>query len=80
MVKSQALAYFPYKLREGQSDIISFVEAEVKRRDVVVSAPTGFGKTAAILAALLPAAVKEGRRILWAVRTGTETDRPIEEL
>lgn len=79
-MKSRALAYFPYEFREGQYDLISFVEAEVRRRNVVVNAPTGFGKTAVILASLLPFAVKEGRQILWVVRTGTETDRPIEEL
>ncbi|MEM3506273.1 MAG: hypothetical protein QW589_03590 [Candidatus Bathyarchaeia archaeon] len=28
----------------------------------------------------MPTALKRGYRIIWAVRTGTETDRPIEEL
>lgn len=80
MVRGSSFTYFPYVPREGQSDLISFVEAEVRRRNLVVNAPTGFGKTAAILSALLPVAVREGRQILWAVRTGTESDRPIEEL
>ncbi|MEM3045677.1 MAG: ATP-dependent DNA helicase, partial [Candidatus Bathyarchaeia archaeon] len=31
-------------------------------------------------AALLPLAQREGRQVVWAVRTGTETDRPVEEL
>ncbi|NHV97406.1 MAG: hypothetical protein HA494_06435 [Thaumarchaeota archaeon] len=41
-MKSRALAYFPYELREGQYDLISFVEAEVRRRNVVVNAPRGY--------------------------------------
>ena len=74
------LAYFPYKLREYQSDFLSYIEREVKHKHVIVNASTGFGKTPLILAALLPSARREGRQIIWAVRTGTETDRPIEEL
>ncbi len=74
------LSYFPYGLREGQLELLSYVREGVERGNVVVDAPTGFGKTPLILAALLPLAQREGRRIIWAVRTGTETDRPIEEL
>jgi len=47
---------------------------------VVADAATGFGKTPLILAALLSLAFRHGFKIVWAVRTGTETDRPIEEL
>ncbi len=74
------LTYFPYELREGQLEFLSFVRKEVRRGNVLVDAPTGFGKTPLILAALLPLAQREGRQVIWAVRTGTETDRPIEEL
>lgn len=77
---SSPLSYFPYGLREGQLELLSYVRDEVEGGNVVVDAPTGFGKTPLILAALLPLAQREGRRIIWAVRTGTETDRPIEEL
>lgn len=80
MYRRLSLAYFPYKLREYQSDFLSYVKRKVKRGDVVVNAATGFGKTPLILAALLPIARRGGRQIIWAVRTGTETDRPIEEL
>ena len=80
MSKRLNLAYFPYRLRECQSDFLSYIKREVKSGDVVVNASTGFGKTPLILAALLPLAQREARQILWSVRTGTETDRPIEEL
>ena len=70
--------FFPYKPREGQEELMEFILRSVDRGAVCLNASTGFGKTPAILAALLPRA-KRGR-IIWAVRTGNETDRPIEEL
>ncbi len=74
------LSYFPYPLREHQGSFISYIQHEVRSRNVATNAATGFGKTPAILAALLPVALKHGHKIIWAVRTGNETDRPIEEL
>jgi DNA excision repair protein ERCC-2 len=72
---------FPYEFREHQKEFFRFVQREaLKGRNVVVDAATGFGKTPLILAALLPEVLHRGLRIIWAVRTGTETDRPIEEL
>jgi len=76
-----ALRYFPYSLREHQREVIEFIEKGVREKvNVCIHAATGFGKTPVILAALLPYVVGGGRRIIWAVRTGNETDRPIEEL
>ncbi|MBO3757748.1 MAG: hypothetical protein JTT14_01385, partial [Candidatus Brockarchaeota archaeon] len=72
--------YFPYKFKYDQERFFHFLQKEVIEKNVVISAPTGYGKTPLILAALLPIAKKEKRKIIWAVRTGTETDRPIEEL
>lgn len=69
---------FPYRFRKGQEELLKFVQEEVWNSGVCVNAATGFGKTPVILAALLPFA--ESHRIIWAVRTGNETDRPIEEL
>jgi len=46
---------------------------------VILEAPTGFGKTPVVLYALLPY-LEGGAKVIWAVRTGSETDRPIEEL
>ncbi len=77
------MKYFPYKAREGQEELIELVREATKRgKNVCIHAPTGFGKTPAVLAALLPIYLREKRRggIIWAVRTGNETDRPIEEL
>lgn len=74
------LSYFPYPLREHQGSFASYIQREVRSKNVVVNAATGFGKTPAILAALLPLALRQGQKIIWAVRTGNETDRPVEEL
>ncbi len=43
---------------------------------ILLQAPTGFGKTICVLSSILGSK----RRIFWVVRTGNETDRPIEEL
>jgi DNA excision repair protein ERCC-2 len=72
--------FFPYPFREGQRKLIRFIQKEIWNGSVCVSAATGFGKTPVILASLLPYVEKFGAKIIWAVRTGNETDRPIEEL
>jgi len=70
---------FPYKPRPRQLEVAGEVSAALKSTNVVLEAPTGFGKTPVVLSALLPF-IERGRRIVWAVRTGSETDRPVEEL
>ncbi|MFP3308414.1 MAG: ATP-dependent DNA helicase [Nitrososphaeria archaeon] len=70
-------ASFPYEFRAGQREAYEALRRALRsRRPICFQAPTGFGKTPVVLAALLDS----GARVLWAVRTGTETDRPIEEL
>jgi DNA excision repair protein ERCC-2 len=64
---------FPYEFRKGQKEALSYIKKNIKS-NLCIDASTGFGKTAIILAALLPS------RVIWAVRTGNEADRPIEEL
>lgn len=44
----------------------------------MLEAPTGFGKTPVVIYALIPL-LRRGAKVVWAVRTGSETDRPIEE-
>ena len=75
------LDFFPYKPRGDQKKVIYKIHrfaSEGKR--VLFQAPTGYGKTPVILSALLPLAIELGIPIIWAVRTGGETDRVIEEL
>ncbi|RLI76919.1 hypothetical protein DRP05_11755 [Archaeoglobales archaeon] len=66
---------FPYKFRKGQKQALEFIKRNIDN-NLCFDAPTGFGKTAIILTALLPLQYP----IIWAVRTGNEADRPIEEL
>ncbi len=57
---------------------MDLISQDIGKGAVCLNASTGFGKTPAILAALLPRVRKH--KIIWTVRTGNETDRPIEEL
>ncbi|MDY6986298.1 MAG: helicase C-terminal domain-containing protein [Candidatus Thermoplasmatota archaeon] len=66
---------FPYHIRAEQQELIDFVSSHIDK-PLCINATTGFGKTPCILSALLPFR----KRIIWAVRTGNESDRPIEEL
>lgn len=74
------LKYFPYKPRRYQKEVIEFIANYITDHNVCLHAATGFGKTPVILAALLNLSRRFGYQIIWAVRTGNETDRPIEEL
>lgn len=76
-----SLDYFPYEPRRYQVEVINAVRSAVEEgRYFCLHAPTGFGKTPVVLAALLPIIEEIEGSIIWAVRTGNETDRPIEEL
>ncbi len=70
---------FPYKPRPRQLETVRKIRDYIRKWHIVLQAPTGFGKTPVIIAALLPY-IDKGYRVVWAVRTGSETDRPIEEL
>lgn len=72
-----SVSLFPYAFRENQREALRYLEGGIASSNLLLDAPTGFGKTPLILAALLQA--DEGR-IIWAVKTGNETDRPVEEL
>ncbi len=70
--------FFPYETRDGQQEAIDFITSNLGR-NICINASTGFGKTPVILSTLLPHTEK-GDKVIWLSRTGTETDRPIEEL
>lgn len=70
---------FPYKPRRHQLEVARKIRDYIRRYHVVLEAPTGFGKTPVVISALLPY-LEKGYKVVWAVRTGNETDRPVEEL
>jgi len=69
----------PYRPRPHQVEVAREIARALRRGNVLLHAPTGFGKTPVVLAALIPY-MRRGYRVVWAVRTGSETDRPVEEL
>lgn len=71
---------FPYVFRASQKELMEFIQKEIGSRNICIQASSGFGKTSSILSSLLPIAIKDGKKIIWIVKTGNETDRPIEEL
>ncbi|KXB08373.1 hypothetical protein AKJ56_01490 [candidate division MSBL1 archaeon SCGC-AAA382N08] len=69
---------FPYSFRSQQKELLEKIHDEIWNSNLCIHAATGFGKTPVILSGLLP--YTEDYKVLWSVRTGNETDRPIEEL
>ncbi len=81
MSREDLLEYFPYEPRKYQREAIASIRSAIEEGErFCLHAPTGFGKTPVVLAALLPIIEEMDGAIIWAVRTGNETDRPIEEL
>jgi len=74
--------YFPYDtLRPNQREFMELVSNAVQEgNNVVVEAPTGFGKTVAVLSAVLPVAKELGLKVVYLARTHRQMDRVIEEL
>ncbi|WP_062661564.1 hypothetical protein [Aeropyrum camini] len=70
---------FPYgSWRKGQRELAEEVRRSVSEGEILVaSAPTGFGKTAAVIYGLLSAGVE---RVLYLVRTVNEIDPVVREL
>lgn len=73
------MKYFPYQPRPYQKEVALRLFSNIDFKHLCLHAPTGFGKTSIILTALVPYILR-GLRVIWTVRTGNETDRPIEEL
>jgi len=66
--------YFPYpKVREIQSDMISDVYNAIKnKKHIIMHAPTGIGKTIAVLAPALPFAMKNNLTIFFLTSRQTQ--------
>ena len=75
-------SFFPYdKYRTNQEEFIQFVQASlIHRKNPIVEAATGFGKTISVLSAVLPVAEKFGKKIVYCCRTHKQMDRVMEEL
>ena len=70
----------PYPLREGQGELVEYIEETLSSRGVCLShAPTGIGKTLAALLAVLPHLPENGK-ILYAVNRKNQIPIILKEL
>lgn len=68
------------EFRPGQERVArELLDSLEEKKYIMLQAPAGFGKTLLVLYSLFEF-MREKFRVLWAVRTGNVTDRPIEEL
>jgi len=75
------LKYFPYeRMRREQEAIMSTVyNALSSKRDVLIEAASGVGKTVAVLTATMPF-IEDGHKLVYIARTHMELDKVVEEL
>ncbi len=74
--------FFPYEqFRQEQENIIIQIEkASADKKNSLLSAPNGTGKTIIALSALLPLALKNNLKIIYLCRTHSQNTRIIKEL
>ena len=73
--------YMPYEPRGCQMDIITDIRTFLDEgRHVVIESGTGTGKTIVSLAATLEHASRTGKKVVYLVRTITQTDAVMKEL
>ncbi|MEM2136558.1 MAG: helicase C-terminal domain-containing protein [Candidatus Methanomethylicia archaeon] len=82
-MKKEYERYFPYqKYRDGQLDLIREITTIINNgENIIIRAPSGFGKTITVLTATLPILERDkDKRLIWLCRTHRENNRIIEEL
>ena len=74
--------FFPYhSYRPEQQEIIREIELGVRlKKNILLIAPSGAGKTVTALSAILPQAYENELKIIYLCRTHTQSDRVINEL
>jgi len=80
--KTSYSTFFPYEhFRRDQERIIKQIEkASREKKNSLLAAPNGTGKTIIALSALLPLAYKKNLKILYLCRTHSQNTRIIKEL
>ncbi|MFX1345453.1 MAG: helicase C-terminal domain-containing protein [Promethearchaeota archaeon] len=76
------LSFFPYdKFRKDQEKIIKQIEIDSKsKKNILLVAPNGTGKTIIALSGLLPLAYEKNLKIIYMCRTHSQNRRIIKEL
>ena len=83
MIKhSSYIDFFPYPtFRSEQEHIINQIETAARvKKNILLVAPNGTGKTVMVLSALLPIAYERKLKIVYMCRTHAQSDRVILEL
>ena len=83
MIKNTTyLDFFHYHtFRMKQQEIIEQIENAARlRKNILLSAPNGTGKTIIVLSALIPVALEQKLKIVYMCRTQAQSDRVIKEL
>ncbi|HUW91037.1 MAG TPA: helicase C-terminal domain-containing protein [Candidatus Nanopelagicaceae bacterium] len=80
--KTSYLTFFPYEhFRREQESIIKQIEkASQEKKNSLLAAPNGTGKTIIALSAMLPLAIKKNLKIIYLCRTHSQNTRIIKEL
>ena len=80
--KTSYLTFFPYEhFRSEQENIIKQIEkASLEKKNSLLAAPNGTGKTIIALSAMLPIAIKKNLKIIYLCRTHSQNTRIIKEL
>jgi len=80
--KTSYLTFFPYEhFRSEQENIIKQIEkASLEKKNSLLAAPNGTGKTIIALSSLLPLAIKKNLKIIYLCRTHSQNTRIIKEL
>ncbi len=74
------MKFFPYGFRKYQDEIVKFVEEAITKKDhVILEAPTGIGKTIAVLAPSLEYAVENNLKVFYLTRTNSQQEQVIKE-
>ena len=83
MIKNVHYAdFFPYpEYRVAQENIIKQIEKNARlKKNILLVAPNGTGKTVMALSGLLPVALEKGLKIIYTCRTHAQATRVIKEL
>jgi DNA excision repair protein ERCC-2 len=80
--KIDYLSFFPYdNFRKEQENIIKQIESDSRlRKNILLVAPNGTGKTIIALSGLLPLAYEKNLKIIYMCRTHSQNRRIIKEL